>query len=229
MGPPPDILGQALWVIGSAFCHQIPERSLSFGGFQLPVCARDIGTYLGFFMISSFFIVAKRYRRVGLPDKPMLALAVGGVSLFLFDALSSYLGFRTTDNVLRLVSGLAFGTGISMLLLSVASALLFHGKERSATFTWKDGLLLYPMLALVGVALLTVDIGALYYPVAIVAEVGLMAALFLTAAIVLPLLAPRMGLAKNRTSLILLSAGLVAVFILLLLLLRSLSPLPLGD
>ena len=229
MSPPPDVLGQALWAIGSAFCHQIPERSLSLGGYQLPVCARDLGTYLGFFIMSSFFFITRRYRRVELPDRPMLALAIVGVALFLFDALSSYLGFRGTDNALRLGSGLAFGAAVSMLLLNVASVQLFHGKERTATFTWRDGLLLYPMLALIGVALLTVDDAALYYPVAVIAEIGLMVVLFLTAATLLSLLVPRLGLAKGRMTLILLSMGLVIAIIAILLLLRTFTSFPFAD
>ncbi len=157
MGPPPDVLGQALWAIGSAFCHQIPERSLFLGGYQLPVCARDLGTYLGFFAMSLYYLVGRRYRRVGLPDRPMLILAMMGVGLFLFDGISSYLGLRDTSNTLRLGSGLAFGAGTSMLLLSVTSVQLFHGKAATATFCWRDGLIIYPLLALVGLGLLTLD------------------------------------------------------------------------
>ncbi len=159
----------------------------------------------------------------------MLALAIVGVALFLFDALSSYLGFRGTDNALRLGSGLAFGAAVSMLLLNVASVQLFHGKERTATFTWRDGLLLYPMLALIGVALLTVDDAALYYPVAVIAEIGLMVVLFLTAATLLSLLVPRLGLAKGRMTLILLSMGLVIAIIAILLLLRTFTSFPFAD
>lgn len=229
MGPPLDVLGQALWSIGSAFCHQIPERSLSLGGYQLPVCARDLGTYLGFFMVSSFYFMTKRYQRVGLPDRPMLVMAIIGVSLFLFDALSSHLGFRETNNALRLASGLAFGTGVSMLLFSVTSVQLFHGKENSPTFTWRDGMIFYPLLVLIGLGLLTIDEGALYYPVAITAEVGLIAILFFSAATLLSLLVPRLGLAKNRVAMVLLGAGLVIAFIAILLLLRSLVPFPLAD
>jgi uncharacterized membrane protein len=33
--------------LGSFICHQIPERSFHIAGFQLPVCARCLGIYIG--------------------------------------------------------------------------------------------------------------------------------------------------------------------------------------
>ena len=229
MGAPPDILGQALWAIGSALCHQIPERSLSLGGYQLPVCARDLGTYLGFFVMASFYLVGRRYRRIGIPDRPMLVLAAIGVMLFLFDGLSSYLGLRDTSNGLRLASGLMFGAGASMLLLSVTSVQLFHGKVKTATFVWRDGLLIYSLLALIGLALLTLDEAGMYYIVAVVAMTGLLIILFLLAATLLSVLVPKLGLENEKATLAFLSAGLVIVFFAAMLLLRSLVSLPFAD
>ena len=229
MVPPPDLLGQALWIIGSLFCHQIPERSLYLGGYQLPVCARDLGTYLGFFVMSTFYLMARRFRRVGLPDLPMLILAVIGVGLFLFDAVSSYLGFRETSNALRLSSGLAFGAGSSMLLLSVTSIQLFHGKAAAATFGWRDGLIIYPVLALIGLGLLTMDGDGLYYITAILAETGLIVILFLVSATLLSVLVPKLGLANKRAILVFLSAGLVIALFAVLFLLRSLISIPFTD
>ncbi len=229
MGAPPDVLGQALWAIGSAFCHQIPERSLFLGGYQLPVCARDLGTYLGFFVMSSFYLLARRYRRGGLPDRSMLILAAIGVGLFLFDSLSSYLGLRDTSNVLRLGSGLAFGAGVSMLLLTVTSVQLFHGKATMATFGWKDGLVIYPLLALIGLGLLTVDGMAAYYITALLAETGLITILFLAFATLLSVLVPKLGLANRRILLALVSAGLVIALFVTLFLLRSLVSIPFTD
>jgi uncharacterized membrane protein len=36
-----------LYAAGSLICHQLPERSFYLGAFQLPVCARCTGIYLG--------------------------------------------------------------------------------------------------------------------------------------------------------------------------------------
>jgi hypothetical protein len=37
----------AVYVVGSALCHQRPERSFHLWGVQLPVCARCVGIYVG--------------------------------------------------------------------------------------------------------------------------------------------------------------------------------------
>ena len=36
-----------MYGLGSFICHQLPERSFHLAGFQLPVCARCVGIYLG--------------------------------------------------------------------------------------------------------------------------------------------------------------------------------------
>ncbi len=43
---PPSFSGKTD-AIGYALCHQIPERSFHIGDYQLPLCARCSGMYLG--------------------------------------------------------------------------------------------------------------------------------------------------------------------------------------
>ena len=40
-------LAGVLYAAGSLICHQLPERSFHVQSFQLPVCARCFGLYLG--------------------------------------------------------------------------------------------------------------------------------------------------------------------------------------
>jgi uncharacterized membrane protein len=40
-------LAGALYAAGSLICHQLPERSFHVQSFQLPVCARCFGLYVG--------------------------------------------------------------------------------------------------------------------------------------------------------------------------------------
>ena len=35
------------YLVGSAICHQRPDRSFRLSGVQMPVCARCVGLYLG--------------------------------------------------------------------------------------------------------------------------------------------------------------------------------------
>jgi uncharacterized membrane protein len=43
----PAWAGAIVYGFGSLICHQIPERSFHLAGFQLPVCARCFGIYVG--------------------------------------------------------------------------------------------------------------------------------------------------------------------------------------
>jgi uncharacterized membrane protein len=43
----PGWAGAFVYRLGSFICHQIPERSFHLAGFQLPVCARCLGIYVG--------------------------------------------------------------------------------------------------------------------------------------------------------------------------------------
>ena len=130
----------------------------------MPVCARDTGTYLGFMAVLIVFVVLARYRNGKLPDKAIIIVAAFGLALYAFDGFSSYLGFRSTTNDIRLISGLAFGSGISMLLLSAASNLLFrNGTDHSLrTFTYRDLPMVYLITAILAVPLL-IEGGMLFY------------------------------------------------------------------
>lgn len=175
MVPPSDALGSLLWNIGYSLCHQIPDRSFQIAGLQLPVCARDTGTYIGFISVFIPFIGLQRYRSVRLPDKAIIAVAALGMALYAFDALSSYLGFRSTTNEIRLLSGLAFGSGISLLLLSAAANLLFKNKSSPSrrTFTYRDLPIIY---LLMGVLMIPLAIGGVlfYYAEASLIIAGLL-------------------------------------------------------
>lgn len=144
---PSDPLAELLWQAGYAICHQLPSRSLLMAGYQLPVCARDAGTMLGFGAVLLLFLAGRRHRRSGLPDAAVLAACLAGFALFAFDALSSYLGLRETTNELRLISGLGMGLALGVLLCT-ALARFVGGDETRRCFDWSDLLLLLPLMAL---------------------------------------------------------------------------------
>lgn len=152
MAYPPDLFSELLWQIGYAICHQLPERSFFIAGYQLPVCARDTGTMLGFGTVLLFFLVGKRWRRSNLPDLAVLIVALAGFALFALDAGSSYLGLRESTNQLRLLSGLLMGFAIGTMLLTVLSRFM-GGDPTKRCFDWKDLLILLPLLTVAFLAI----------------------------------------------------------------------------
>jgi uncharacterized membrane protein len=178
MGPPTDIFATFLWNVGYSLCHQLPERSFFIGGWQMPVCARDTGIYLGFLAVLGIFYLGKRYRKGMVPDRLVMVFAAVGVGMYAFDALSSYLGFRSTSNDLRLLVGLAFGSGVGMLLLSAVTVSMFRGSEPKPVFSYRDIAITIPILALASIPLI-IDLGTVaYYLEAMLVIVGYLIMLF---------------------------------------------------
>lgn len=185
MVPPTDAFGSILWNIGYSLCHQIPDRSFQIGGLQLPVCARDTGTYIGFMAVLFLFVGLQRYRSSKLPDKAIIAVAFIGMVFYAFDGLSSYLGFRDTTNEIRLLSGLAFGSGVSMILLSAATNVLYKSKVEASrrTFTYRDLPAMYLLIGLFTIPLM-IDGGVpFYYVESTLIIAGLLLMIFLIALI----------------------------------------------
>jgi uncharacterized membrane protein len=116
MSPLADALTWLMDQVGYAICHQFSERSLTYGGRVLPVCARDAGLFLGFSVcfVALLFIYGLAPRRYpSLPKVLVLALFIAPMVL---DAVTSYAGMRSTTNALRLITGSLAGTGFAALV-----------------------------------------------------------------------------------------------------------------
>ena len=113
--------------LGYGLCHQLPERSYFAGGYQLPVCARDTGIYLGFALgILVLWALARRTRPTELPQWPVLVLIGLFVGSMAIDGVTSYAGLRQTTNDLRLATGLATGWGLAALTVPMVNAQLWR-------------------------------------------------------------------------------------------------------
>lgn len=104
-------------LIGRLVCHQLPERTLWVGGCYLPVCARDTGAYLGL-LLGYFLLPLRRKEANGPPNLWMTSLMVVPM---IVDAVTQWIGLRTSTNELRLITGLLFGIALSPLLVYLLS------------------------------------------------------------------------------------------------------------
>ena len=59
----PGWAGAVVYGVGSFICHQLPERSFHLAGFQLPVCARCLGIYIGVSGGVAYVVDAAQSRR----------------------------------------------------------------------------------------------------------------------------------------------------------------------
>lgn len=97
-------------------CHQLPSRCLFLKTSPMGLCARCFGIYAAVFAV---FALACLGRRLRLPLAACLLLAVP----CLLDGGSQYLGFRLSNNPLRLVTGLLAGAGLGILFETFLSTL----------------------------------------------------------------------------------------------------------
>ncbi len=108
--------------IGSFVCHQVPERSFHLAGFQLPVCARCLGIYLGASVgAGAVWMRATSGRRpVSLASVTARRLAVAAASPTLFTVVLEIARIWYPSNVTRALAGVTLG---AMIALVVTSAL----------------------------------------------------------------------------------------------------------
>jgi len=99
--------------IGSLVCHQIPERTLWIGGRYLPVCARDAGAYLGFYI--GYLLLPMRKKEACGP--PNLWITLFMTAPMIVDAATQWISLRTSTNELRLLTGLLFGAALVPFLV----------------------------------------------------------------------------------------------------------------
>lgn len=90
------------------------------GDDYLPVCARDMGIYSGFFIsFILLWIFDKGERENELPSRGVLIVAFAAIVALIIDGISSYLGLRETNNTIRLLTGMATGFSLPLLLFPI--------------------------------------------------------------------------------------------------------------
>src|SRR5512136_1640249 len=89
LNTPPGFFGKAD-AIGYAVCHRISERSFHIGSYQLPLCARCSGMYLGAVTGLVFQAIAGR-KRQKIPHWSIISLLVVFFIAFGIDGANSYL------------------------------------------------------------------------------------------------------------------------------------------
>lgn len=118
-----------LMFLGSTVCHQLPERSYIFDGFQMPLCARCIGIHFGFVLSTLFFLTGSRRFASGLPGVKQMIVLGAIMSFFLVDAGLSYSGISTSDNLRRTLSGLSLGVPFPFVIYPLLNTILFPARN----------------------------------------------------------------------------------------------------
>lgn len=117
--------------LGYAVCHQLPERTIHFGDHALFICARDTGLYAGFLLTVALAAMAWRRRQGGLPARPWQAAMLLALLYFAFDAVTSTLEWRASNDIFRFTSGLAMGSAAALLVCPLVHRLAWNAPRES--------------------------------------------------------------------------------------------------
>ena len=95
-------------------CHQLPQRSFFFHGYQFPICARCTGIICGYLLaiITQFFIFI-----------PIHYLAIICIPMII-DGLIQQKTRYTSNNHKRFVTGILFGYGFLGIFIQVFKLIL---------------------------------------------------------------------------------------------------------
>jgi uncharacterized membrane protein len=211
-----DPFWSLLTFLGSAFCHQIPDRSYALGDLQMPLCARCIGLQFGFLLSSIFLWTGARRFASGMPEKRALLVLS---TLFLagaFEAVLSYSGLSESDNLRRTISGLLIGTTVPFVVVPLLNKILFAGRNDMTVFKNPlDWAWLGVIFIIGGAAILLATYNiALFYAVSVLGIVGMFVFSLTMVTLLVTLLTD--GRKMARRSRIMTSMALTVAFILLL-------------
>jgi uncharacterized membrane protein len=182
LNTPPGFFGKAD-AIGYAYCHRIPERSFHVGSFQLPLCARCSGMYLGAFT-GLVFQSLLGWKRGKLPHWSIVAVLVVFVAAFGIDGSNSYLyllrqirpgilpqipNIYIPNKTLRLLTGSGMGLVIAAMLFPAFNQSIWtdYDEKRSGLPGWKAFGLLLGIQICLDLLVLT-DSPLVLYPLAVI-------------------------------------------------------------
>ena len=104
----------ALYQGFSAVCHQIPERSYYFRGYQLGVCSRCLSIYGGFVLGLLFYPFARDLREDRFPPRWIL---IGAAIPTVIDFTGGVLGLFANSFLSRALTGILFGAIVAFYIM----------------------------------------------------------------------------------------------------------------
>jgi uncharacterized membrane protein len=198
----PKQLLQPLDLVGYAVCHRIPTHSFFIANIQLPVCARDTGTFGMALLGTVSFAVVQRKRVAQFPHRPYLYILAAFFLAWAFDGFNSYMQLlRGTvllyppQNALRLVTGALMGAALSTFVVPLFNSAVWQPSQvanEPSVSSWRTIVRLV-VIALVYIAAVLWQPDFLYGPIALISTLGVLTLLMVVNSLLVILLMKREG------------------------------------
>lgn len=180
--PGASVLSRLQW-LDSGICAQLASHSFYPGGSRLPLCARNTGIYLGFFVTLITLYATGRGRAQRLPRWSVVVVLACGIAAMAVDGFNSLLldlyqpHLYQPNNLLRLATGLAAGLAMALLFMPMLNRLIWRGynERRSIGSWWMLGIFIPAVV--VCFFLVSSQAAWILYPVAFLSTAGVLTAL----------------------------------------------------
>jgi uncharacterized membrane protein len=165
--------------LDSGLCAEIATHIFYAGSERLPLCARNTGIYLGFFVTWLILKLLGRDRAQSLPPRMITIFLLSSICLLAIDGSNSLLcdlglpHLYQPQNSLRLATGLFMGLAIAACILPTTNRLLWceYTQQQSIT-SWREVVLFLAALALCFLAVIAQNHWFLY-PLALLSTSGI--------------------------------------------------------
>lgn len=114
-----------LFFLGGGLCHQKVERTFSIDAFNMPVCSRCTGIYIGVFLSLLLMVLIERRIKGELPSQKTVMAAVGVFLIMGAEVMFSMFGLIESSNIIRLATGILTGWFMALLLFPIANNIMF--------------------------------------------------------------------------------------------------------
>ena len=176
-------LDRKMYSVVHGVCAQI--HNVQVGGLDLPLCARNTGIYSSFLITGLYLLALGRHRAAKLPSWPITIVLILFVAIMAMDGLNSMMvdlfmpHLYTPQNWIRTLTGIGMGISIAAIMLLILNVSLRRDADNQQRIigSWLElgGALL--INGLVWVAIYG-NLGIMYWPVAVVAWLGITGVLY---------------------------------------------------
>ncbi|MFH2039089.1 MAG: DUF2085 domain-containing protein [Chloroflexota bacterium] len=188
--------------IGYAVCHRISERSFHIGDYQLPLCARCSGMYLGAMLGLAFQAIISK-RRSGMPPWRVIVPLAILVLFFGVDGINSYLylikqtypgalpniaNLYIPNNALRLLTGSGMGLAISAAMFPAFNQTIWKEQDFNPAMAGLKDFLMLLVITMVFDMLVLTENPFVLVPLAIITTAGVLVLLTMIYSILLLML-----------------------------------------
>jgi uncharacterized membrane protein len=152
-------LTKFIYILGSAVCHQLPQRSFFAGSLQICLCARCEGIYLGFLISAVLLFLLFRKKQSDLPPVYIIVIAILFIVSTITDGLLSYLGLINTNNFTRFITGYLAGSGAVIITYPVFNYQYYLDSTFERIFSKKWQFVLFVAINLVFITSAILNVG----------------------------------------------------------------------